>query len=199
MNNFIVYDTEIVNAIPVPSEPKIVGINYCGGWTDYSGMGISTLCAYDARTKRTRVFLKDNLKEFQKLVDEVDFVIGFNNINFDDPLCAAHGINIPKEKSRDVKRLVQEAAGFKVNARVKGFKLQNICEANGLPLKTEDGALAPIMWQQGQFGRVIDYCLNDILMTVDLLRKMYTGKMVNPVTRVDMNIDISELFNSKVS
>ena len=29
--------------VPSPSEPKIVGVEYCQGWNDYAGMGVAEL------------------------------------------------------------------------------------------------------------------------------------------------------------
>ena len=59
----IVYDTEIVKAIRHRSEPVLPDIEYCQGWTDFAGMEISVLCAYEYRTGRYRVFLEDKLPD----------------------------------------------------------------------------------------------------------------------------------------
>ena len=91
--DMIVYDLEIVKAILGKNESPKAGVEYCEGWHDHKGMGISVLTAYDYDTDRYHVFMEDNLKDFEKLC-EGRLVIGFNSIHFDDKVCAAAGITI---------------------------------------------------------------------------------------------------------
>lgn len=55
----LVYDLEIINAVPGREKP-IEGIKYCEGRHDHAGMGISVIGAFDYSTQRYRVFLEDN-------------------------------------------------------------------------------------------------------------------------------------------
>lgn len=64
-----------------------------------------------------------------------------------------------------------------------GYGLDAVCETNFGMRKTGNGALAPILWQQGKRGQVIDYCLQDVKMErtlLDLIRDR--GEVVSPVT-----------------
>lgn len=168
----IIYDCEIVKAIQGKNEQKISGINYCNSWTDFAGMGISTICVYDYEASRNRVFCADNFSKFQALVDSTDIVVGFNSIGFDNPLAAANGLNIPAEKTYDLLAEIWHGAGltrtFKFPTHI-GFGLEACCEANFGLKKTGNGASAPIDWQLGKIGKVIDYCLHDIFLTKMLL------------------------------
>ena len=56
-----------------------------------------------------------------------------------------------------------------VPAHHGGYRLDDICQANGLGKKTGWGGSAPIDWQLGHFGRLIDYCMNDVMLTTRLL------------------------------
>ena len=76
----LVYDLEIVKAIPDKSGACKDGIEYCEGWQDHKNMGISVIGAYDYLEQKYRVFCKDNFAEFQKLVDKSNCLVGFNNI-----------------------------------------------------------------------------------------------------------------------
>ena len=67
-NAWIIYDTEIRNGVVTENNPRRDGFHYADGWDDFSGMGISVLCAYDTRDRRYRVFCADNLQEFSELV-----------------------------------------------------------------------------------------------------------------------------------
>jgi len=168
----IVYDCEIEKAILGKDELMVDGIYYCGGWEDFEHMGISCIGAYDYLTDRCRVFCRDNFPEFQDLVDSRSIAIGFNSIGFDNRLLAANGIRIPAYKSYDVLVEVWLAAGlgpmFEYPSHL-GFKLDDLCEANLGLTKTGHGALAPVQWQRGKIGAVIDYCLADVWLTKKLV------------------------------
>lgn len=56
----LVYDIEIIKAIPQKDSPKKQGIEYCKGWHDHQNMGISVIGAYSFEDDRYRVFTKDN-------------------------------------------------------------------------------------------------------------------------------------------
>lgn len=183
----LVFDTEIIKAILGKDEEQIPGIEYCEGWKDFVGMGISVVGVYDFVENKFRVFLEDNLNELQSLIDNRAFVIGFNNESFDNKLLAAHGINIPEEKSFDLLKAIKEITGTN-----KGLGLGAICKANFSTYKTGDGAFAPILWQQKQYGKVIDYCLNDVNMTLNILNRIIEiGYLVDP--RDEDNIITIEL------
>ena len=53
-----------------------------------------------------------------------------------------------------------------------GFTLNSFAEANYGMGKTGNGGLAPVLWQQGKRGEVIDYCLNDVYLTKLLFDKI---------------------------
>jgi hypothetical protein len=185
----LIYDCEIVKAIQSKKEPRVEGIEYCEGWRDFEGMGISVIGAYDYWTERYRVFTAagngGGFDEFRMLVDEADLVVGFNSLKFDNKLCAANAITVPDEKSYDILREMWRAAGldpdifnFKTHL---GFGLDDTAKANFGLGKTGEGGLAPVLWQLGCYGQVIDYCLEDVRLTKRLFdRIMRDGYLLNP-------------------
>ncbi len=188
--NIVIYDLEIKKAILGRGEKPIPGIEYCGGWTDYKGMGVSVLEAYNTVDQMYYTFLDDNIKGFQELIDKADCVAGYNNISFDNNVVAAQGINIPDVKNYDLMREALKGAGYgDQTTRMAGYKLDTFCEVNLGAHKTEDGAMAPVMWQRGQFGRVIQYCRWDTRLTVDLIKKVCKERfLLDPVTRKNITI-----------
>ena len=58
----IMYDVEILSAIPIDGEVRDPSLSYCEGWQDYEGMGISVVTAYDFVQSEWLVFMKDNLE-----------------------------------------------------------------------------------------------------------------------------------------
>lgn len=172
----IIYDCEIIKGILGKNDTPEPGIEYCEGWRDFENMGISVICAYDYRDDRYRSFLKDNFGEFEDLVN-LSFgpIIGFNSLAFDNMLCAANGINVPVEKSYDI--LVEIWAGAGLGAAFEypshmGFGLDAVASANFGDHKKGHGAMAPIDWQRGNYGAVIDYCLSDVHLTKKVLDKI---------------------------
>ena len=66
----IIYDCEIKNAIPDKNEPLRPHINYCKGWEDHLGMGISVIGVFDYHVGQDRIFCEGNLSDFAALVDQ---------------------------------------------------------------------------------------------------------------------------------
>jgi len=156
------YDCEVV------ADPQQVG------WKDYKALGISVIGAavgdillyFDERDPHY-------LERFQSLADQCDLRIGFNNWAFDDPLLAAHGI-VFRQDSCDLLAEVRQLSGqppkFTPGKTRKGYGLQALALANNLKGKTGTGAEAPALWRAGEYKKVIDYCLNDVLLTQKLYR-----------------------------
>ena len=173
----LIYDCEIIKAIP--TKERIPGIEYCSGWNDHANMGISVICAYDYRNDRYRVFLDDGFRDFEELAGDRTLV-SFNGISFDDRLCKANGIDV--ETRYDL--LVEVWAANDLGPKYAypshyGYGLGDLAQKNlGLD-KTGQGALAPVLWQQGKRGAVIDYCLQDVHLTKLILDMAIDGKPID--------------------
>ena len=175
------YDLEIIKAIPVKNETPIEGISYCDGWGDQSNMGISVLVAFSEEQKSIGIFMNDNRTQFADWIAETNMVMGFNNNRFDDPVLFKNwGVEVPKEKSADLYQIIKA----KAPKGIKGsLSMDALCKANLNITKTEDGALAPIMFQRGQIGRVINYCIQDVRLLKMLYSKIQkTGTLIDPRT-----------------
>ena len=188
----LIYDCEIARAIRGRGEVKREGIKYCQGWQDHGNMGISTVCCYDYEKDQYGVFCQDNMDEFIELVAECDILVGFNSISFDNNVlsCVVPGLTKEKldAKSYDILVEIWKAAGlspeFKYPSHI-GYSLDAMVKANDLASgKTGNGALAPVWYQTGQWGRLINYCLADIWLTKKLLDKIIRdGKLVSPKSK----------------
>lgn len=180
----MIYDIEIKKAIQGRNETKLAGIEYCGGWNDHAGMGISCIGAFDYATGRTRVFMDDNIGEFAELVKQRDLIVSFNGLSFDNRVCAANGIEVPDAKSYDILVEMWLAAGLGPKFAFPthmGFGLDATCEANFGTRKTGHGALAPVDFQRGKFGSLVDYCLNDIALTKQVFDQIVaSGQLLDP-------------------
>lgn len=175
----LVYDLEIRNAIP-DGKPFIPGIKYCRGWNDKKGMGISVICAYDLLTQSSHVYLRDNFQDFYDLATTRAHIIGYNSKTFDDLVAKAQ--LIPVMTTYDLFRECRKAAGHNPDGRTAGYGLDNMSKANYLPCKSMKGAEAPIAWQQGKHGKVIDYCMGDVMNTYQILCRGLRGNLIDPTT-----------------
>ena len=178
----IVYDIEIKRAVPSESRPREEGVDYCDGWRDFENMGIACICAYDAITDRYRVFSDGNLDAFEDLC-RGRLVAGFNSIQFDDQVLAVEGISVKTDY--DLLREVWVADGLEPTFRSVethgGYGLDALAKANGLTGKTGNGADAPIWWQRGEYGKVIDYCVEDVRQTWLLVKQVLKdGHLAHP-------------------
>jgi len=184
--NAVIYDIEIRRAIPPKTGERLAGIEYCEGWQDHANMGVAVLGAYDCVERRYRVFCDDNLGEWNALVDSGRLCVGFNSIPFDNAVLAAtEGWRVPPEdQCYDLLREIWIAAGLPPKFDLSthgGYGLDAVCAENFGARKSGNGALAPVLWQQGQVGAVIDYCLQDIRLTKLLFdRAMAEHPIINP-------------------
>jgi hypothetical protein len=196
----IVYDCEILRCIP-SKEIEIVslekredyfnrfgdGYQYCGGWEDFENMGITVICAIELKSDRTYTFVHPNVARFQELVYSTqknnNKICGFNSANFDDRLCAANSIAVATDF--DLLEQVRLAAYGSTNwqdcPKGHSYKLDAIARANGFA-KTGSGSLAPQVWQQGKYQEVIDYCMNDVKITKELILVFLENKLKDPNT-----------------
>lgn len=189
--NYLIYDLEIIKCIPQRDSANDARFDYCDGWNDHAGMGISVIgTIYDNGCQVAIVPDESTVPlENFKTVAKSHVIIGFNSRNFDDRLLAAHGINVKTDY--DILEEVRIAAGFSADWRSvpKGYsyKLDAIARANGMA-KTGSGELAPVLWQQGKRQEVIDYCLMDVRITRNILELGLAGKLVDPNTGSKLKI-----------
>lgn len=188
----IVLDCEIKNAILGRGEVAIPGIEYCGGWRDFAGMGISTVCTYDTATHLSRCFLKEDLGDLSVYLWKKP-TSGFNTKRFDNLLLAQHGVDIDTSIHYDMLEQIWIALGLnpdKFNPHTHGgWGLDAVCGATLGLHKTGHGALAPVWWQQKRHGKVIDYCLNDVHMEGQLLLHIIKyGWVVSPKDRTPLRV-----------
>jgi hypothetical protein len=206
----LVYDCEIKYGIPPRGEDPIDGIVYCEGWKDFAGMGVSVTGVYDYFADAYRVFCDDNVEEMFYLFANADMLVSFNGIGFDDPLLLATYPEYSTVLTKRYDLLVEiwRASGLapKWGGSVThgGYGLDAMGEANFNERKTGHGADAPVNWQRGKIGSVIDYCLNDVRMTKMLLDAVRVNHpLVNPrggtlkLRRPDEMVERSECFPPK--
>lgn len=193
----IIYDCEIIKAIPVEGKEKIEGIEYCEGWHDFKGMGISVICAYDYIKSKYFIFTEGDFKNFQKLVNDARLLIGFNSFAFDIPLCEAHGIHIPRDKSWDLQVEIWKAAGLSETFNRSthgGLGLSACICVNFVGAINSSSNNIPVLWQKGQTDQVIKHCCDDVKAVKDLIWKIHNVGFVCDPRDSDNRLYISSPY-----
>ena len=204
--NILIYDCEIIKAVPVDykNQALIEGIEYCEGWRDFDNMGISVIGAYLSWEKEFIAFTDEPsidksskvlpLSYFQDALNKADILVGFNHLSFDNNLIKANNFEIPSTiRHYDILVEMWNAAGLGTEfifPHSAGFSLDQTCKVNGIGEKTGTGANAAILWQRGKYQEVIDYCLNDVKLTLDLLKNIQAndGWINNPKTKIKLPV-----------
>lgn len=202
MTDIVVYDIEIEKAVPDRRDQIIPRIEYCQGWTDFQGMGIAVVTAYEYEHDRYRVFFADNLREFDKLQKSARMLVGFNSSRFDDLVLACNGVVIDPAKELDLLVEIWKGAGIAVPREREdfipklhgGYSLDKVAYINTGHHKTGSGAAAPVLWQQGKRGQVVDYGLSDCWLTKLVMdRVLEHGSLKDPKTGKAIEIQVPGL------
>lgn len=138
------------------------------GWNSHDEMGISVLCMFDYHSMRYRVFDEKNAPEALAILSTYDLVVGFNTVGFDWKLVDATWGKVPDRKSRnfDILREIWLSLNLnpdKFEPRTHGgFKLDDVAWDTIRMRKTGNGAIAPLLFQEGRTAELVDYCLEDV-------------------------------------
>jgi hypothetical protein len=199
MNKFnapiVVYDLEIKRPI-MPRDPSemIAGLSYATSWGDYAGMGFSILvaCWLDQHYTPVQfeVYDEKRLSEIPKDFGTAS-IVGFNSKGFDDKVLGFHGVNVWTDY--DLLQEVRIASGqppnFTKGKTVSGYNVDSIARANGFEKTGNGGHYAPMMYQHGKHAELTSYCLNDVLITANILRLGVTGDLTDPVTGAKLTLN----------
>ncbi len=176
-----VFDIEIAKAIPSRNEPRLEGVEYCGGWADHANMGMAVVCTYDLDSHLSRCFHPQEPGQMQELQQHLGDTPsgGFNTRGFDIKVLEANGVHINVDRHFDALRAIWKALGLDpdhYNHKTHGgWSLDNIMQHTFGVGKSGNGAMAPIWWQQGKRARVTDYCLRDVWLEAMLIRRIQEG------------------------
>ncbi len=134
-----------------------------GGWDHVDKLGISIACAYDSKSDTMISFREHELKNLIALCEE-RLVIGYNVKGFDLPVLAPYGI---QPKSLDVFDIMLDLESL---TRQRYLKLEAVARGTLGTGKSADGIMAVTWWREGNVQKIIDYCIQDVQVTLDIFR-----------------------------
>ena len=174
MGDHIVVDVEIKRTIEETP----------GGWGATDKLGVAVAVVYSYNRDRYRVF-GDTLDEFialRSMIRGADRITGFNTFNFDFPVIFEYpkkewlaGCEVRSElepKSNDLLRRIWQSLGLDPDSFSPahgGWSLQNVVKGTlGSTGKIGHGANAPKWYQAGEWGKVVNYCVDDVSLEREL-------------------------------
>ena len=154
----IVYDTEI----------KTDPTQHPGGFeaAKRGECGISCVVLYDNEDGRFHTYDEHDLEECMAHMNTADVLVSFNGLEFDTPLLQSVTGEDIWPQQYDILHEIWKALG----TRVKGYKLGDVCGRLGLGAKIADGHRATELYAEGRFGKLFNYCINDVHITRMLAR-----------------------------
>lgn len=164
--DYCVFDIEISKTIgQVARELSLRTEGEAFGYPHKLGFSIGVV--YSSTTKEYLVF--QSAKEMAKyLLDFDGLLVSFNGIRFDLP-CLLAEIDIDTYQWLQKKKHLDLLADFYNN--VKGrfrVSLNNIAENTIGKVKSGKGEDAPLLFQQGKIGELIEYCKMDVQLTQEI-------------------------------
>lgn len=140
-----------------------------GNRLDVSTMEITVVGIHDSTTGGYSSYLIDELPKLWPIIEGADMLIGFNSDTFDIPLLNRYYPgDLTSIRSLDILAEVYKVLGRRV-------RLQSIAEATLGRGKAGDGLKAGEWWEQGLYGKVREYCIEDVRLT----RELYDYALTN--------------------
>lgn len=143
-----------------------------GGPAYTDRLKVACVCIYDYSSNSFATYDHNEVELVKKLMLEAEEIVYFSGDRFDAPVIWGNrNSQMPKElvgKTSDIYRRICIAAGRNPNVGNKGFGLGPISLATLGKTKLENGKDAPQMWRDGQWGRLLRYCLSDTALCRDL-------------------------------
>ena len=160
---------ELINAMTFDIETRKLA-NDVGGWgaLKRGEGGASAIVVWSGEAGRPYLFDDNCVEDAVALLESAPCVVSFNGIGFDVPILEGLlGRKLRLEAHIDLLDHIWSASGRRSH---KGYGLGPTSERTLGRTKTEDAKMAPELADSGQFGRLFNYCLEDVLLTRDLAR-----------------------------
>ena len=166
-------------------------------WQSHRPLGIA--CAAFASRTQSKIFAADADKS-QMTPDQVGEMVGWienlvrhgavmvtwNGLHFDWPVIAEESGAFDACQNLALEHVDMMYHLF----CAKGFPLSLAVAADGMKVgsktKNVTGNLAPVMWDEGKRQEVMDYCMQDTLLTLNLARKCEQHGRLDWVSRSGM-------------
>lgn len=129
------------------------------GSSDPVDLDLAVVCIHDSETDEYSSYTKSQLNQLWPILEKADMLIGYNSDHFDIPLLNKYYAgDLTHIKSLDLLTEIRASLGRRV-------KLDDIAQATLGEKKSADGLQSIIWWREGEYQKVIDYCIQDVKVT----------------------------------
>ena len=133
-----------------------------GGRDNFRALKLSVAVTYATETGRFREFQEADAAALVTELQSADLVVGFNTKRFDYEVLSAYTPeDLQKLPSLDMLEEVHRRLGFRVS-------LDALASATLGEGKSADGLQAIRWFREGQIRKLLDYCRQDVMVTMDL-------------------------------
>ncbi len=123
---------------------------------------IYVVCIHDSETNEYKSFKQNELSLLWPILEKADLLIGYNSDFFDIPILNnQYQGDLTKIKSLDILKEIKDSYGRRV-------KLNQIAEGTLGEQKSGNGLEAMTWWKNGEYEKVIQYCIDDVKLTKDI-------------------------------
>lgn len=181
--NIIVFDLEIQKEI-VTDDSEIDPEYQVRGWGEKAKTLVSVAYIYDYLIGKYVSYDQWTLLPLAKRIKEADIVVGHNHINFDYPVLNGHieivfgdtaskyTIASSPVRDFDIMMEIKKANGNKWGGK-GNFTLGSIGEKTCGVGKSGDGGNAPMLWREGKYAELYNYCCADVELTKKVYENIY--------------------------
>lgn len=132
------------------------------GANDPALLDISVVGIYESENNTYNAFMEKDLGNLWPIIEKADILIGFNSEHFDIPLLNKYYPgDLTSIKSVDILKEIKNSFG-------RRMKLDQIAEGTLGINKSGVGIEATKWWKNGEYQKVIDYCLDDVKITKEI-------------------------------
>lgn len=130
-----------------------------GGWHNIEAMKMSLAVLYDSQLDEYVTYLEDEVEALVEHICQLDMVVGFNNIRFDNRVLAGYGqFKHERVPSLDLLQSIHRRLSYRLS-------LNRIAEATLGTEKTADGLQALAWYKEGRIDLIQKYCKKDVEIT----------------------------------
>ncbi len=145
------------------------------GSSEAKDLDLAVVCIHDSHDDVFLSYTKDTLHELWPRIEAADMLIGYNSNHFDIPLLNKYYAgDLFQIKSLDLLEKIHASLGRRI-------KLGDVAQATLGEKKSGNGLESIVWWRNGEYQKVIDYCIQDVNVT----KKIYDfarehGKLMYP-------------------
>ena len=163
-------------------------------FSDPKKLGISVLGIYDYQDNKLKAFFEQELNAVFPVLEHASLIIGFNINRFDLPVLQGYYPGHTDQfKTFDILDDIKEKLG-------RRLALNDIASATLNKKKSGHGLQAIDFYNEGQFERLKNYCLDDVSLTKDLFEHgVKEKKIYYPHTngKLEMSVSWGEYLTQK--